>query len=67
MRRTVSSGQEASTRATCPASWAARFSAKAIGPSMASAEENTTPTASALIFQPSASGTSAACFITLFE
>jgi hypothetical protein len=44
-----------------------RFSANAMGPSMASAEENTTPTASALIFQPSASGSSAARFMTLLE
>ena len=37
------------------------------GPSMASAEENTMPTASALIFQPSDSGTSAACFMTSLD
>ena len=50
-----------------PCQFGGRFSAKATGPSMASAEVNTTPTASALIAQPSASGTSAARFITLFE
>ena len=50
-----------------PCQLGGRFSAKATGPSMASAEENTTPTASALIFQPSASGTSAARFMTLLE
>ncbi len=43
------------------------FSAKATGPSMASADEKTTPTAAPLIFQPSDSETSAACFMTLLE
>jgi len=39
----------------------------ATAPSMASAEVNTTPAASALMAQPSDSGTSAARFITLLE
>ena len=60
-------GGPVAVRATCPASAGSRFSAKATGPSRASAEENTTPTASWLIFHPSDSGTSAARSITLLE
>src|SRR5664280_7253 len=44
-----------------------RFSAKATGPSMASAEPKTSGTAALLISQPCASGSSPACFITRLD